>query len=127
MHGAVAKLLGMDEETVAALAVGQPKTVRWGVAQMIRPMEAIVRDPPPPPDSWRCLQSRPPSDEGGFSTLVVAGDFMTQSSFLGCVASANAAASEVYRAAHQKRKEKRKKRRVAEANYGEGGEGSEGY
>ena len=53
---------------------------------MITPMEAIVSDPPSP--AWQCIV-------GKERRLIIAGDFMTQSSFVGCVASADAAASAV--------------------------------
>jgi len=68
---------------------------------MIAPMEAVVADPPSPSSllsssssseseggRWQCLASRDGS-------LIIAGDFMTQSSFLGCVGSADAAARAV--------------------------------
>lgn len=67
------------------------RSISWDVSQMIRPMEAVVADPPSP--NWQCLVSASPR-----SVLVVAGDFMTQSSFLGCVASAESAAQTVWRA-----------------------------
>ena len=85
----LARLLDMTEDELRAHAVGlEPKTIHWDVAQMIRPMEAVVADPPAFPNSWRCI-------EGSSTAVIVAGDFMTQSSFLGCVSSANAAAAAV--------------------------------
>ena len=50
---------------------------------MITPMEAVVGDPPSP--AWQCIV-------GNDRRLIIAGDFMTQSSFLGSFASADAAA-----------------------------------
>eukprot|EP00567_Pseudictyota_dubia_P017810 CAMPEP_0197461512 /NCGR_PEP_ID=MMETSP1175-20131217/56764_1 /TAXON_ID=1003142 /ORGANISM="Triceratium dubium, Strain CCMP147" /LENGTH=41 /DNA_ID= /DNA_START= /DNA_END= /DNA_ORIENTATION= len=40
------------------------------------PMEAVVADPPTP--AWQCIVG----DEGGSEGIIVAGDFMTQSSFV---------------------------------------------
>ena len=67
------------------------KSILWGVSQLITPMEAVVADPPLEPP-WQCIVSKD-------GRLIVAGDFMTQSSFLGCVASADAAARAVVDAA----------------------------
>lgn len=67
------------------------KSILWDVSQLITPMEAVVADPPSEPP-WQCIVSRD-------GRLIVAGDFMTQSSFLGCVASADAAARAVVEAA----------------------------
>ena len=53
---------------------------------MITPMEAVISDPPSP--AWQCIVGRD-------RRLLIAGDFMTQSSFLGSVASADAAAQVV--------------------------------
>merc|ERR1712216_1110893 len=50
------------------------KTVDWTIAQLVMPMEAVVADPPSP---------------------VIAGDFMTHSSYVGCYSSADAAADAV--------------------------------
>ena len=98
LHAAVADLVGMTPEDVRSLAVGGTKVVRWQVAQMIRPKEAVM-DPVP---NAACIVSC--VDGGGTSgmddgrrrgRLVVAGDFMTQSSFLGCVTSASEASDAV--------------------------------
>ena len=50
-------------------------------------MEAVVVDPPTP--VWQCIVG---GDESGNPKLIIAGDFMTQSIYKGCVASADAAA-----------------------------------
>ena len=55
------------------------------------PMEAVVADPPSSP-AWQCIVGEKGSSQEG---IIVAGDFMTQSSFVGCVASADAAARAV--------------------------------
>ena len=130
LHKALGRRLGLSAAEVCELQVGE-KTIDWTVAQMVRPMEAIVNDPPgvandDPP--WRILAEDRYSHsycgndgedgEGGkdgkrgecserreaggaeeedpreelLPRIVVAGDFMTQSSFLGCVASAESAA-----------------------------------
>ena len=133
LHKALGRRLGLSAAEVCELQVGE-KTIDWTVAQMVKPMEAIVCNPPgvandDPP--WRILAEDRYSHsyygndgedgEGGKSgkrgecsecsecrgaggaeeedpreellpRIVVAGDFMTQSSFLGCVASAESAA-----------------------------------
>ena len=97
------------------------KSINWKTSQMMVPMEAIIADPPTGATSmnidstkathcaeeeeendgynndvvevesrWQCITSKD-------GALIIAGDFMTQSSFLGCVASADAAARAVLR------------------------------
>ena len=97
------------------------KSINWKTSQMMVPMEAIIADPPTCATSmnidstkaihcaeeevendgynndvvevesrWQCITSKD-------GALIIAGDFMTQSSFLGCVASADAAARAVLR------------------------------
>jgi hypothetical protein len=78
---------GLSSETIRNYRLAK-KSISWTVSQMIRPMEAVVADPPSQP-AWQCL-----SNASG--SLVVCGDFMTQSSFVGCVASADAAATTVW-------------------------------
>mmetsp|Transcript_58608 Transcript_58608/g.117719 ORF Transcript_58608/g.117719 Transcript_58608/m.117719 type:complete len:461 (+) Transcript_58608:173-1555(+) len=97
VYSRLAQLLGMTADEVKGFALpAAMKAIRWETAQMIRPMEALVADPPTPP--WRCLENtsaRSTHSGGGgegVAKLVVAGDFMTHSSFLGCVSSAEAAA-----------------------------------
>ena len=98
------RLTGLSAEDVARAAVGS-KSIRWSTAQLIRPMESVVPDPPMAPDPiWQVLSSRDGDCTEGAARkeartertdrplLLVAGDMMCQSSFLGCVASANAAA-----------------------------------
>ena len=75
------------------------KSIAWKVSQMIRPMEAVLGDPPPN-GSWQCLVVPSSSKQGG-GRFIIAGDFMTQSSFVGCVASADAAAKETMRYLHE--------------------------
>jgi len=67
------------------------KTIDWTVGQSTTPMEAVVCDPPrdPPLYHLEAVQKEP--------LLIVAGDFMTQSSFLGCVSTADSAARAVRR------------------------------
>jgi len=77
---------GLPVETIHRYRLDK-KSIAWYVSQMIRPMEAVVADPPSD-SSWQCLSTLSGS-------LVICGDFMTQSSFLGCVASADAAAKTV--------------------------------
>jgi len=86
IHRSLGRLLGMEEADVKALSIGGEKVVNWKVAQMVLPMEAIVNEPPQDPP-WTIL-----SEAGPRPRVVIAGDFMTQSSFLGCVASASSAA-----------------------------------
>jgi hypothetical protein len=101
-------LIAKDIESMV-LHTLHTKTVDWTIAQMIKPMEAVVADPPSPP--WRCISSggRASSGSGsgsgsgsasGGAKLVVAGDFMTHSSYVGCYASADAAADVVISGAH---------------------------
>lgn len=88
VHRALARLLGMQQEDVAALAL-HSRSIDWRVAQMVTPMEALVANPPTDPP-WVHLESAGPG-----AALIITGDFMTQSSFLGCVAAARAASEAV--------------------------------
>jgi hypothetical protein len=76
----------MNADELRSMVV-HSKTVDWTTAQMVMPMEAVVSDPPSPP--WCCLTGV----DG--AKLIVAGDFMTHSSYIGCYASADAAADAV--------------------------------
>ena len=78
------------------------KTVDWTIAQLVMPMEAVVADPPSPP--WCCIESASAATAtastgckgtSGGAKVVIAGDFMTHSSYVGCYASADAAADAV--------------------------------
>lgn len=72
------------------------KRIHWSISQMIMPMEAVIADPHSRVGSpVQCLEG------SGYwkGRLVLAGDYMTQSSFLGCLASASAAAQSVLSAA----------------------------
>lgn len=88
---ALAARLGDVSEGELRTLLLHERAIDWTVAQVAAPMEALVPDPPKDPP-WRHLQS------AGAGALIVAGDFMTQSSFLGCVASADAAAEAVWAA-----------------------------
>ena len=77
-------------------------TVDWTIAQLVMPMEAVVADPPSPP--WCCMESASAATQSASSgcegtrqgaKIVIAGDFMTHSSYVGCYASADAAADAV--------------------------------
>jgi hypothetical protein len=70
------------------------RAVNWTVSQMVRPKEAVC-DPVPP---GNCLVDAGAQQQGAPARLVLAGDFMAQSSFLGCFASAHAAVEAVLRA-----------------------------
>ena len=80
-------LAAIDAAALRPLVVSS-KTVRWHCAQMITPLEALR--PRNPVDRGPCV-----CDES--STLVLAGDYCTQSSFLGAYASSRAAAEAVHR------------------------------
>jgi hypothetical protein len=86
VYAALAKRIGggLSAADVEGMVL-HTKSVEWTVAQMSRPMEAVVNNPPTPP--WCCMEGAGSAGAG----LIVAGDFMTQSSFLGCYASADAA------------------------------------
>ncbi|KAK3248751.1 hypothetical protein CYMTET_41792 [Cymbomonas tetramitiformis] len=92
MYEALSALLGLPVEELRSRTLAS-KTIAWAVSQMIRPMEAVV-DPVP---DIACLESDEDAAKGG--KLVVAGDFMTQSSFLGCVGSALQASDVIIRGA----------------------------
>jgi len=81
-------LAAIDAAALRPLVVAS-KTVRWHCAQMITPLEALR--PRTPVDRGPCV-----CDDS--STLVLAGDYCTQSSFLGAYASSRAAAEAVHRA-----------------------------
>ena len=80
-------LAAIDASALRPLVVSS-KTVRWHCAQMITPLEALR--PRNPVDRGPCV-----CDDS--STLVLAGDYCTQSSFLGAYASSLAAAEAVHR------------------------------
>mmetsp|Transcript_17962 Transcript_17962/g.26592 ORF Transcript_17962/g.26592 Transcript_17962/m.26592 type:complete len:428 (-) Transcript_17962:3316-4599(-) len=84
----MSELTGLTPREVNSLRL-KTKRICWDTSQMITPMEAIISDPPA---RWQCLQS----ERNG--RLILAGDYMTQSSFLGCVATADAAARAVEKA-----------------------------
>uniref|UniRef100_A0A7S1B638 Uncharacterized protein n=2 Tax=Corethron hystrix TaxID=216773 RepID=A0A7S1B638_9STRA len=86
LDSTLSSLTGMAANDIAACRVFS-KTIPWKVAQMVTPMEAVVGNPPTAP-LWQCLV-------GGNGKIVLAGDFMTHSSYLGCIASADAAARAV--------------------------------
>merc|ERR1711865_376487 len=70
---------GIPADEWAAQVVGT-KMIDWNVSQLLRPMESVV-DPVPPVASFVAVCP-------GELHLVLAGDYLTQSSYLGCVASA---------------------------------------
>lgn len=82
----LASVTGLSPTTISRSRLYK-KSISWEISQMIRPMEAVVNDPPMN-GAWQCLVA--PS-----ANLIVAGDFMTQSSFVGCVATADAAAKTI--------------------------------
>ena len=88
LDSALSKLTGMPEGEISLLRL-HTKSIPWNVSQMIMPMEAVVADPPSP--AWQCLVGKKGPSEG----IIIAGDFITQSSFVGCVATADAAAKAV--------------------------------
>ena len=81
----LSKLTGKTEDEIASYRL-YSKSIPWQTSQMITPMEAVISDPPSP--AWQCIV-------GKDRRLIIASDFMTQSSFVGCVASADAAARAV--------------------------------
>ena len=80
----LSKLTGLSESQISSYRLNS-RSICWETSQMIRPMESIISDPP---FGWQCLRN-------SNGSLVLAGDYMTQSSFLGCVATADAAARTV--------------------------------
>ena len=74
-------LTGLSEAEISSYRLCS-KSISWKTSQMVRPMESIISDPP---NCWQCLKN-------SNGTLILAGDYMTQSSFLGCIATADAAA-----------------------------------
>uniref|UniRef100_A0A7S2MSK2 Amine oxidase domain-containing protein n=1 Tax=Helicotheca tamesis TaxID=374047 RepID=A0A7S2MSK2_9STRA len=85
LDSTLSKLTALSKEKIQSYRIHE-KSIRWEVSQMITPMEAVVADPP---TNWQCLRG------GKNGEIIVAGDFMTQSSYLGCVATADAAARAV--------------------------------
>lgn len=86
LHGAVSRKVGLPIEVVRSQALGS-KVIDWHVSQMMTPLEAV---------SGVLLE------EGAFLSapqrsprLFIAGDFLTQSSFVGCVATARGVAQAV--------------------------------
>ncbi len=78
--------IGLTADALAERTLAT-RTIDWRVAQMIRPAESLVGAPsfaPPVLAATGGDDKRP--------WLLLAGDFLSQSSFLGCVASAHAAA-----------------------------------
>ena len=86
----------LDAEDLRSMTT-HTKTVDWTIAQSIMPMEAVVADPPSPP--WCCIRGVAGKSTG--ATLVIAGDFMTHSSYVGCYATADSAADAVVGGARQ--------------------------
>jgi hypothetical protein len=87
VYEALALELGLTVTDVRT-SVRHVKTVDWTVAQTFKPAEALFSTTPSPPRS--CLESGGPGPK-----LVVAGDFMTHASYIGCYASADAAVNAV--------------------------------
>ena len=86
LHCAVSRKVGLPIEVVRSQALGS-KVIDWHVSQMMTPLEAV---------SGVLLE------EGAFLSapqrsprLFIAGDFLTQSSFVGCVATARGVAQAV--------------------------------
>mmetsp|Transcript_18528 Transcript_18528/g.30217 ORF Transcript_18528/g.30217 Transcript_18528/m.30217 type:complete len:307 (+) Transcript_18528:290-1210(+) len=112
----LARLTKADKQAIAASKI-TVKRINWTpTSQMIMPMEAIVADPPTNPrfqhlsgriqlasDAKSCSE-----EDQDNSNVFVLGDFMTQSSFLGCVASADAAARDVVASARKFSEKKQK-------------------
>ena len=90
------RLDGLDADDLRS-ATTHTKTVDWTIAQSIMPMEAVVADPPSPP--WCCIRGGAGTRTG--ATLIIAGDFMTHSSYIGCYATADSAADAVVGGARQ--------------------------
>ena len=95
------RLDGLEAGDLKSMTV-HTKTVDWTIAQLVMPMEAVVADPPSPP--WCCMESASAATQSASSgcvgtrqgaKIVIAGDFMTHSSYVGCYASADAAADAV--------------------------------
>jgi len=80
-------IAGADAAALRPLVVSS-KSVRWDCAQMVTPLEALM--PQNPVEKEPCV-----CDD--MATLVLAGDYCTQSSFLGAYASSRAAAQAVHR------------------------------
>ena len=83
LHQIIAERTGVAPGLVADAAVAS-KAVDWQVAQMIRPVDAV-------------MEPRPPAACFAAGGLVVTGDYMTQASFVGCYAAADAAVEAVLR------------------------------
>ena len=86
VHALLARRMsGVSEKEVAAAEVGS-KAIRWTTAQLIRPMEAVVEDPPMAPDPiWQVMTGGiggEVGEKGRGPILLVAGDLMTQSRFV---------------------------------------------
>lgn len=91
---AVAGVLGVPVEQLRAQLLGH-KQVDWRVGQMMQPLEAVIK----PENNEDCTAQC----ERGFikactgPCVVVVGDFLTQSSFLGCMGTAVGAAEAILR------------------------------
>ena len=78
--------IGLTAEVLAERTLAT-RTIDWRIAQMIRPAESLVGAPMFAPPVLLAV-----GDKDKRPWLLLAGDFLAQSSFLGCVASAHAAA-----------------------------------
>jgi len=81
VHQAISKHVGLPLQVVESHALGS-KVIDWHVSQMVRPLEAVSGVLL----QHTCLEA---SQRPG---LLIAGDFLTQSSFVGCVATASGTA-----------------------------------
>ena len=106
VHGATGRKLASDtvDATLSKLlGVGVPeiqswrlfkKEIHWNPSQMISPMEALFSEP----RTMQCLTMIDHDGDSNTNTngrIILAGDYLTTSNFLGCIATANAAASVV--------------------------------
>ena len=87
VHELVSNLTGVPVERVSELAL-HSKVIDWHVSQMVKPVEAIITSTEP---VHSVLEAQPKGT--GTPHLVIAGDFLTQSSFVGCVGTAIDAAN----------------------------------
>lgn len=97
VHDTLSRKVGISVEQLRAWTVDS-KRIDWTVSQVVRPMEAVVEPVP----KVSCFVSK--QQTGG--NLVVAGDFLTQSSYLGSMTSALEASKATIEAAHAAHKEK---------------------
>lgn len=83
VHALLARRMsGVSETELAGAEVGS-KAIHWTTAQLIRPMEAVVEDPPMAPNPiWQVMAGGvggEVGEQGKGPVLLVAGDLMTQS------------------------------------------------